>query len=153
MSGRLLVAGLLVGLMCGAPVAGAAPENLTQGITDEINQIRVAAKLPPLEPDRALAALAGEWSERMARRNRLAHRDDLISQMKRLGYRAINENIFYTTGPITAREVVAAWMNSPGHRRNLLAPGMNRIGVGQAMNRSGVTYFTFNGAQAGERVD
>lgn len=134
--------------LCWLGIAAAAPENLTQAITDEINQIRVSAQLPPLQPDRALAALAGEWSERMARRNRLEHRKDLLEQMKRLGYRAINENIFYTTGEVTARDVVAAWMNSPGHRRNLLAPAMNRIGVGQAINRSGVTYVTFNSAQA-----
>ncbi|GAB4246251.1 MAG: hypothetical protein OHK005_11990 [Candidatus Methylacidiphilales bacterium] len=134
--------------LVGLGIAGAAPENLTLAITDEINQIRVSAQLPPLLPDRALAALAGEWSERMARRNRLGHRNDLLEQMKRLGYLAINENIFSATGPVTARDVVAAWMNSPGHRRNLLAPSMNRIGVGQAINRSGVSYFTFNSAQA-----
>lgn len=142
---NLLAAGLWLACL---GWAFATPEDLTLAITDEINQIRVSAQLQPLQPDRALAALAGEWSDRMARRNRLGHRKDLQEQMKRLGYRAINENIFYSTGPVTARDVVTAWMNSPGHRRNLLAPSMNRIGVGQAINRSGVTYFTFNSAQA-----
>lgn len=135
--------------------AGWAPAqphpNLTQAIIDEINQIRVATNLPALVPDRSLSQLAGEWSERMARRNRLDHRGDLVAQMRRLGYRAINENIYYANSPVTAREVVAAWMQSPGHRRNLLAPMMNRIGVGQAINRSGVTYFTFNSAQAPDK--
>ncbi|MFQ3670631.1 MAG: CAP domain-containing protein [Verrucomicrobiia bacterium] len=147
-SAERLILSLAFLWLTSASLATSTPPNLTQAITDEINQIRVSAQLPPLLPDRNLSALAGEWSDRMARRNRLSHRSDLLAQMRRLGYRSINENIFYATGPVTAREVVAAWMNSPGHRRNLLAPMMNRIGVGQAVNRSGVTYFTFNSAQA-----
>jgi len=35
-----------------------------------------------------------------------------------------------------------AWMNSPGHRANILSPVYTQIGVGFAKNKSGVPYWT-----------
>jgi uncharacterized protein YkwD len=130
----------------GAGTVLAQNQNLTQAITDEINTIRVNTNLQALQPDRRLSALAGAWSEVMAKRNKLFHRQNLREQMRTHGYHSINENIYYSTGPTSAKAVVEAWMNSPGHRRNLLDPRMNRIGVGQAINAAGTTFFTYNSA-------
>lgn len=41
-------------------------------------------------------------------------------------------------------QVVAAWMNSPGHRANILNPRYTEIGVGFARDASGRSYFTQN---------
>ena len=45
-----------------------------------------------------------------------------------MSYHAAGENIAY--GQRTPREVVAAWMNSPGHRANILNASYTQIGVG-----------------------
>ena len=44
--------------------------------------------------------------------------------------RSIGENI--ACGQRSAAEVVEGWMNSPGHRANILKPGFTHIGVGFA---------------------
>ena len=45
-----------------------------------------------------------------------------------VSYRTSGENIAY--GQRTPQEVVNAWMNSPGHRANILNPSFNKIGIG-----------------------
>jgi uncharacterized protein YkwD len=54
-------------------------------------------------------------------------------------YRSLAENIAY--GPWTAAQVVRAWMNSAGHRANILNPGLTEIGVGAATNPAGMKFF------------
>lgn len=48
------------------------------------------------------------------------------------GYRgwSAGENLYWEGPSTTARRVVAAWMNSPGHRRNMLARSWRSFGVG-----------------------
>jgi hypothetical protein len=58
----------------------------------------------------------------------------------------MNENLYYTTFPLTAAGTVEAWMNSSGHRKNLLTPGMTLVGVGYALDVKGAKYVVFNSA-------
>ena len=44
------------------------------------------------------------------------------------GYSQLAENL--AAGPTTAEGVVASWMNSPGHRANILNCGLRELGVG-----------------------
>lgn len=53
-------------------------------------------------------------------------------------YRAAGENLAY--GFSTPAAVVKAWMNSEGHRRNLLDPDFQFIGIGYFVNESGRVY-------------
>ena len=47
------------------------------------------------------------------------------------GGRSYGENIAYGTGSFgTPRSIVNSWMNSEGHRRNILDPGFEHIGIG-----------------------
>lgn len=55
-----------------------------------------------------------------------------------LRYRAAGENLAY--GFKTPAAVVTGWMNSPGHRRNVLDPDFRYIGVGCFTNPMGVLY-------------
>ncbi|HKB03338.1 MAG TPA: CAP domain-containing protein [Gemmataceae bacterium] len=55
------------------------------------------------------------------------------------GSSALAENIAY--GTWTAAGVVQAWMNSAGHRANILNPNLREIGIGAAANGSGVRFF------------
>jgi uncharacterized protein YkwD len=57
-----------------------------------------------------------------------------------LQFTAAGENIAY--GQRTPAEVMRDWMNSPGHRNNILSRSFSQIGVGLAKNSSGVCYWT-----------
>jgi uncharacterized protein YkwD len=53
-----------------------------------------------------------------------------------------SENIAY--GYDTAREVVNAWLRSPGHRRNIQSRSWRYLGVGVAVSRRGGTFWAQN---------
>ena len=55
-------------------------------------------------------------------------------------FSAAGENIAY--GQRTPTEVMNAWMNSPGHRSNILSATYNQIGVGVAKAANGTFYWT-----------
>lgn len=55
-----------------------------------------------------------------------------------LKYRAVGENLAY--GFKTPETVVAAWMNSEGHRRNILDPDFKYVGCGYYVNEKGKIY-------------
>jgi len=55
-------------------------------------------------------------------------------------YRYSGENIAW--GQRSPEEVVTAWMNSAGHRANILNANFKELGVGYRQNARGVNYFT-----------
>ncbi len=55
-------------------------------------------------------------------------------------YSAAGENI--AMGQRSPAEVMNAWMNSPGHRNNIMSPSFTQIGVGLAKDRNGRMYWT-----------
>ena len=55
------------------------------------------------------------------------------------GYREIAENI--ALGYPSAESVVQGWMNSSGHRRNILNPGVIETGIGIAKSSAGGIYY------------
>lgn len=57
-----------------------------------------------------------------------------------LRFSAAAENIAY--GQRSAQDVMNAWMNSPGHRANILSRSVTHIGVGVAKKSNGTLYFT-----------
>ncbi|MFU0823600.1 SafA/ExsA family spore coat assembly protein [Clostridium sp.] len=65
-----------------------------------------------------------------------------FTMMKNFGirYTAAGENIAY--GQKTPQEVVNGWMNSSGHRANILNANFTQIGVGFAKNSNGTPYWT-----------
>jgi uncharacterized protein YkwD len=99
---------------------------------------RFAAALP-LRASRQLNAAAADHARDMARKNYFDHRGRDGSQPKdrvlRAGYepRLSGENIAF--GPETAEEVVAGWLDSPGHCANIMEPKFEHIGVAFATGR------------------
>lgn len=65
-----------------------------------------------------------------------------FKMMETFGIRfsAAGENIAY--GQRTPAEVMNGWMNSPGHRANILSPSYTNMGCGLAKTSSGVCYWT-----------
>uniref|UniRef100_UPI000AE7F44C CAP domain-containing protein n=1 Tax=Peterkaempfera griseoplana TaxID=66896 RepID=UPI000AE7F44C len=98
-----------------------------------VNQERAKAGCGPLVADPALAELAGDFSDDMAARGFFDHTDpDGKSPWDRataagIGYLG-GENI--ARGQQTPAEVMDAWMNSPGHRANILNCDYKKLGVG-----------------------
>lgn len=104
---------------------------------------------------RGLRALTNNWQlERVARykstdmmnKHYFSHTSPTygspFNMMENFGIRfsAPGENI--AKGQRTPEEVMSAWMNSPGHRANILGGNYTQIGVGFAKDSSGVTYWT-----------
>ena len=57
-----------------------------------------------------------------------------------ISYHGAGENIAW--GQTSPKEVMKAWMNSDGHRANILNPNFKKIGVGYYKNASGRKYWS-----------
>jgi hypothetical protein len=118
------------------------PANRAREIFALTNHDRVAQGLPPLRWNAALAAAAQGHAERMADENFLSHEypgeGDVGARAERAGahFQAIAENI--ATGP-NGEAIEDEWMHSAPHRRNILDPQMNAIGIG-VVERRGTLY-------------
>jgi uncharacterized protein YkwD len=56
----------------------------------------------------------------------------------RIFWRACGENVAYSLGhPDTAQTMVDGWMNSPGHRSNILNASFTHSGLGVAVDKRG----------------
>ncbi|MDX3667269.1 CAP domain-containing protein [Streptomyces europaeiscabiei] len=126
-----------------------SPAGLRQTATEVItltNAERTAAGLPPLSPDPLLTNAAQAHSADMVARAFYAHTSpDGSEPWHRAAAagstrRSIGENI--ACGQRSAAEVVRGWMDSPGHRANILKPGFTHIGVGFAGGGAAGTYWT-----------
>ncbi|ADI12251.1 hypothetical protein SBI_09133 [Streptomyces bingchenggensis BCW-1] len=110
------------------------------------NAERAAAGLPPLAPDPNLTVAAQRHSEDMVARDFYSHTAPEGSQpwdraaAAGCRHRGIGENI--ACGQRTPSEVVRGWMNSPGHRANILKPEFSHIGIGYATGSRAGTYWT-----------
>jgi uncharacterized protein YkwD len=89
--------------------------------------------LPPLAWHEELAAVARAHSVDMATRGFISHNDpDGVTPWDRVRNAGIADSCAenLARGQRTPEEVVAAWMNSPGHAANILNGDISRIGVG-----------------------
>ncbi|WIM72978.1 CAP domain-containing protein [Corynebacterium suedekumii] len=110
---------------------------------DATNRARASAGLPPLAARPELTRLAQDWAQTMSQRNQLVHRPDLREHAT--AEYAVSENILMTRGRATsAEDMVRMWMNSPGHRANILDRNARWIGVGIAESANGTTYAVQN---------
>jgi len=102
---------------------------------DSANREREAQGLTALRWDDSLADAARRHAAVMAKRNTIAHQfpgePDFSARAKAAGARfsAIAENV--AEGP-AAEDIHASWMKSPPHRRNLLDPELDSLGVAVA---------------------
>ncbi|HET9379841.1 MAG TPA: CAP domain-containing protein [Streptomyces sp.] len=98
-----------------------------------VNDERARAGCSPVAANSALADLASDFSEDMAERDFFDHTDpDGATPWDRAEKAGISglggENI--ARGQSTAAAVMDAWMNSPGHRANILNCDFKTLGVG-----------------------
>ncbi|EJR24735.1 TPA: CAP domain-containing protein [Bacillus thuringiensis] len=105
-----------------------------QRVVELTNAERAKQGLPALKVDTELSKVARIKSEDMQKNNYFDHNSPTygspFDMMKKFGisYTSAGENI--AQGQRTPEEVVQAWMNSAGHRANILNNGFTHIGVG-----------------------
>ncbi|MBE6963240.1 MAG: SafA/ExsA family spore coat assembly protein [Ruminococcaceae bacterium] len=103
-----------------------------------VNEIRVSNGLKPLTANWELSRVARYKSQDMVDNRYFSHTSPTYGspfQMIRafgLSFRTAGENIAY--GQRTPQAVVNAWMNSSGHRANILNSSYTQIGVGYVAN-------------------
>jgi len=102
-----------------------------------LNGFRASHGLGQLTSDANLTALAGEHAGDMARRDSLDH-DGFMSRRGPKGARA--ENVAY--GCKDSPCVIQQWVNSSGHRKNMLIPAVTKYGLASATSASGKKYWT-----------
>lgn len=108
--------------------------SIEQEVTKLVNVERAKAGLPALKSNWELARVAEFKSQDMRDKNYFSHTSPTygspFTMMKNFGitYRSAGENI--AKGQRTANEVVQAWMNSEGHRANIMSKNFTHIGVG-----------------------
>ncbi|WP_052696226.1 CAP domain-containing protein [Palaeococcus ferrophilus] len=122
-------------------------------IFERVNEVRESHGLPPLSWDERLTEAAQMHAEDMARRNYFSHEspegETFRDRFAKVGYtpRSVSdgksetivwggENLFLYAGPpeesAIVEEAIAGWMNSPGHRENILRREFALTGVGVA---------------------
>ncbi|MDP4183104.1 MAG: CAP domain-containing protein [Bacillota bacterium] len=126
------------------------PQSSVKTFEDEVvrlvNVERAKNGLPALTSNWQLARVARYKSQDMINKNYFSHNSPTygspFTMMENFGikFSAAGENIAY--GQRTPAEVMNAWMNSPGHRANILNPSYTNIGVGLAKTSSGVCYWS-----------
>lgn len=111
-----------------------------------VNAERAKAGLPPLKANWQLSRVARYKSQDMIDKGYFSHTSPTygspFTMMQSFGikFSSAGENI--AMGQKTPEEVMAGWMNSPGHRSNILSASYSEIGVGLAKSPSGVFYWT-----------
>jgi uncharacterized protein YkwD len=145
------------------PAAGTL-EQTAQATLCLLNNERGARGLGPLARNAILDRVSAAYSQRMVAESFFAHTapdgSTLTSRVRGGGYLrpntgwVIGENIAWGQGPLsTARSTVAAWMDSPGHRANILSGDYREIGIGVVPGTPddpswGATYTTDFGSYA-----
>lgn len=117
-----------------------------QEILKLVNAERSKAGVKPLTLNWELSRVAKFKSEDMRDNNYFSHTSptygspfDMIKNFG-ISYSAAGENI--AAGQKTADEVMKAWMNSSGHKANILSANYTQLGVGKATGGSYGTYWT-----------
>jgi uncharacterized protein YkwD len=157
MSAALLVTGCVVPVATPVPATSPAPTNDTERpsaygatearIFDLINAERQRQGLPALAYSSRLDRMAKIQATNMARLHKMAHTlpesstPTLGSRAQFVGYPfgRLTENV--ALGYPNAATVVQGWMNSSGHRHNILDSGVVETGIGIAKGPDGGLYY------------
>ncbi|MGV8109440.1 CAP domain-containing protein [Methanospirillum sp.] len=145
------------------PDQKALESGIIAGIQDLTNEYRIRQGLHPLSWDDDLAIITDRYAEELSRTGRLSHTDRSgdgpSDRAEAFGYPTtkeivggvrigISENLAYigtgmvsgvgyvdpTNSSAIATALMDGWMNSPGHKKNILDPLSDRFGIGLFWN-------------------
>lgn len=131
----------------------AADADLRQRALELVNESRAEQGLAPLETDRALQAAAQRHAEDMLGKGYFSHTSpegtSVLDRFRAAGGSdslMVAENIGrcgHCGRPVTEMQIEdmhGGWMESPGHRQNILREGLSRFGFGFAVDKVGGLY-------------
>jgi uncharacterized protein YkwD len=143
----------MVGL-CSTLVRSEAPgarpavaASIAAEVVDLTNVERTGRGRGRLRTNPRLMRAAQVHAEQMARAGQLAHdlpkaaypRTEDRLAAARYRWQMYGENV--AQGQANAADALRSWMNSPGHRKNILNPAYTELGTGYAVDRAGRPYF------------
>lgn len=173
----------IAGLTCLASLAVAIPAQACTDVNVEpdvlgakraaevatclVNVERTKRGLPKLKANKKLEKAATKYARLMVSRQFFDHvspgGSTPVKRIKATGYMSgalgwsVGENLAWGTGDLaTPKNIVRSWMNSPGHRANILRRGFRELGMGVAEgapvdlydDEFGGTYVTSFGARS-----
>lgn len=123
-----------------------------KALLDLVNEARKKEKLQPLKANAVLAKVARLHSENMAKQEKMAHQLDGKSVGDRTtaahyDYRVVRENLAAAEGDSdtpapTPKEIHDKWMESKGHKANLLDDRVTEVGIAIVVSKKGTYYYT-----------
>src|SRR5918992_850232 len=148
-----------------ATPAKAAKRTMVRATLCTLNAQRERHGLRPLKLNKRLSKAARRHARDMVRRDYFAHDtlggSSFVDRIRRTGYLrdarrwTVGENLAWGTHASSApRAITTMWMNSPGHRANILSPSFREVGIGLALGAPGAgggaaaTYATYVGAKS-----
>jgi uncharacterized protein YkwD len=134
----LAAAAALLALAAPAATSAApkpAPPSAVQSLLVQLNGIRRAHGLVPFKVSSALTVAAQAHAASMGNQGYFSHDFSGVpfgSWIGRYYPHAAwaGENILWGSRPLSVATAVSQWMNSPGHRENILRPTFREIGLG-----------------------
>lgn len=134
---------LLLPLAALTLVGPAYADDATAEVIRRVNAFRGTNRLATLAPHPQLTAAAQGHADDMARTGSFSHTgrggSSMVSRITAAGYNygRAAENIAY--GQTTPQATIQSWIDSPGHRSNMLLADVVHIGAGRATR--GDTYW------------
>ena len=142
-------AGIQIPVPSGSTSGSATPAstNIAADVITYTNQERTKNGLPPFATSSKLMEAAAIQARQMASFQKLDHvitgaqYPTPDSRLQAVGYvyRDAAENVAWNQ--VDAREAVHSWMNSSGHRANILDPALTQIGAAMARSSKGEPYW------------
>ncbi|CAA6605485.1 Allergen V5/Tpx-1 family protein [Rhodospirillaceae bacterium LM-1] len=123
----------------------AEPQSVQDALS-AVNEVRRDHGLPSLRLDSQLGRAAQDFARELADWGQLSHKgpngSNLDQRLVRQGYayRLAAENL--ASGMIGPRQTVDLWLESPGHRENMLRPELREAGIGVSRASDGQAYWT-----------
>jgi uncharacterized protein YkwD len=128
---------------------GATFADLEDQLLSEVNRVRAQHHLVPLVRRGDLDRIATAHSHDMAQRGYFSHESpegaNPVDRIQSAGVDDMTlagENLGLTLDVDPTHAIVRGWLNSPDHRRNLLAAAMNTTGVGITQRGDGSLVYT-----------
>ncbi|CAF1482842.1 unnamed protein product [Adineta steineri] len=111
------------------------------------NRYRRSANLAPLAASQRLRHAAQSHANYMAQTRQMSHQENVngrgtvSERVTQTGFRwsGVAENV--AAGHTTTDDVMTAWMNSPGHKQNILNGNYTRIGIGSRRGADNLIYW------------
>jgi uncharacterized protein YkwD len=123
-----------------------------KALIDFVNKTRGQKKLSRLKPNALLCKAARQHNDNMAKQEKMEHVLDGKGPGQRVlavgyDYRKVAENLAKAEGepddPAPApADIHKHWMDSKGHRKNILEPKFTEVGVSMGRSKKGTIYYT-----------